>query len=195
MNKLHAALTVGLVAWSATCAAEQTSAFHPLIGLGATFGGSTLANVQYVNGSSCNIHAGGLGDVYGGVDFRRQAFSLQATAGYHFDSCSGDNGSIRFARYPVELLAYYGFGQHWRAGGGARFVMDPHISGSGVAGGADVKFRSTTGGVIEGEYLLSGAGWVQFGFKLRYVLEHYQPQSGGGSLNGNHVGILANAYF
>jgi hypothetical protein len=194
MNKLFVALALGCAAWS--CAADEASVFHPLIGVGATFGGATLANVQYVNGSSCNIHAGGLADVYAGVEYRHgQKVSVQATAGYHVDTCNGDNGSLRFARYPVELSAYYGFGEHWRAGGGVRFVMDPHISGSGVAGGADVKFRSTTGGVIEGEYLLTRGSWVQFGFKLRYVLERYQPEAGGASLSGNHVGILANAYF
>jgi hypothetical protein len=102
--------------------------------------------------------------------------------------------SLKALGYPVELLAYYGLGQHWRAGGGVRFVMDPHISGSGVAGGADMKFRSTTGGVVEGEYLLSRTGWVQVGFKLRCVFERYQPVAGGPSLNGNHVGIFTNAY-
>jgi hypothetical protein len=195
MRKLLASLTFGLAAWSGAYAAEETSAFYPLIGFGLTFGGTTLANVQYVNGNSCNIHAGGLGDVYAGVDYRRRPVSVQVTAGYHFDTCDGSNGSLRFSRYPVELLAYYGFGENWRAGGGVRFVMDPHISGGGVAGGTDVKFRSATGAVLEGEYLLSRTGWVQFGFKLRYVFEHYQPEFGGASVSGNHVGALVNTYF
>jgi len=102
---------------------------------------------------------------------------------------------MRFSRYPIELLAYYAFNEHWRAGGGVRFVQDPHISGGGLAGGIDVKFDSTTGGVIEGEYLTSRSGWVQLGIKLRYVFESYQVQNGGPSATGNHVGIFGAVYF
>jgi hypothetical protein len=196
MNKRFVAVALAFAACSNVGAVESASTFHPLLGVGLTFGGTTLANVQYVNGGSCSLHAGGLADIYAGVDYRRgERVSLEATAGYHVDGCNGDNGSLQFSRYPLELLAYYGLGQHWRAGGGVRFVLDPHISGSGVAGGANVKFRSATGGVIEGEYLLSRTSWAQVGFKVRYVFERYRPEAGGSTLNGNHVGILTSAYF
>jgi hypothetical protein len=196
MKKLYVLLAIGSAMVPAAHAAEEARALHPLIGLGVTFGGATLANVHYADGSSSSIHAGGLIDVYGGVDYRAgSALSVQATAGYHVDNRSASNGSLRFGRYPVELLAYYNLAEHWRAGGGVRFVMNPHVSGSGVAGGADLRFRSTTGAIVEGEYLLSRTGWAQFGFKLRYVVEQYQPRSGGASVSGNHVGIFSSLYF
>jgi len=198
MKSLFLALVLTAAAW--TCAAAETpaeaSGFHPLIGLGGTFGGTTIGTVLFTNGSTCNIHAGGLIDVYGGVEYRYEPkVAVQATVGYHVDRCNASNGDLRFERYPIELLAYYGLSPRFRAGGGVRFVQDPHISGSGIGGGADVKFNSTTGGVIEGEYLLPRSGWVQVGFKLRYVFEHYQLEGGGPSATGNHVGIFGAVYF
>ena len=196
MKKLIMALALSCAGLSTVCAAEETRSWYPLIGAGVTFGGSNLATVQYTNGSSSNIRAGDLVYVYGGVDYRGwKSVALQATVGYHFDRADATNGSLTFGRIPIELLAYYRFNDHWRAGGGVRFVTDPRLSGSGVANGADVKFRSTTGGVIEGEYLFAEMHPVQLGVKLRYVIESYQVENGGPSFNGNHVGILTSVYF
>lgn len=190
-----AALAFGLVCTAR--AAEPERPLRPLVGAGLTFGGATLYTVQYSDGSSSNIHAGGLIDIYGGADFRLgEAFSLQATVGYHVDDRSARNGSLRFERFPIEVLGYYWIDPHWRAGGGVRFVQSPRVTGSGVLGGNDVNFDSTTGAVVEGEYLiLPASNRVQVGVKLRYVAERYQLQGGGPSVSGNHVGIMSSVYF
>jgi hypothetical protein len=190
-----AALALGFVC--TVHAAEPERAVRPLVGAGLTFGGATLYTVQYNDGTSSNIHAGGLVDVYAGVEFRiAEAFSLQATVGYHVDDRGARNGSLRFERFPIELLGHYRIDPHWRAGGGVRFVQSPRVTGSGVLGGNDVSFDSTTGGVVEGEYLILPASRrVQVGVKLRYVAERYQLQGGGPSISGNHVGVMGSVYF
>jgi hypothetical protein len=185
-----------LLAFAALGSAHAQAGFQParfVLGGGFTFGGDKLATVAFTNGQDQDIRAGGLLAIHAGVDMLiSDQMSVQATVGYHTDSTSAaNNGSLRFSRFPVELLAYAHLNPQLRIGGGVRLVNSPELNGSGAVGGLDVQFDNTVGGIIEGEFFFS----PHFGLKLRGVSETYRVKSTGFKVNGGHVGIYGNFYF
>ena len=172
--------------------AEQKKPLRFLLGAGLTFGGETLATMTYADGRTDSLTAGGLVMIYGGLDYRLDdAISLQGTIGYHVDSVTAANGDASFSRIPLELLAYYHSSDTIRFGGGVRFVNSPKIEGTGIAANVNGSFDNTVGMIIEGEYLLDPT----IGIKVRYVSETYHPTGIPVSVDGSHIGVLANFYF
>jgi opacity protein-like surface antigen len=188
---LGAALALG-TAVSAQ-AADASAPFHFLLGAGLTYGGDTLITVPFTDGSSDSIKAGGLIQLYGGGEYRfNEQFALQATVGYHInDTRAASNGSVRFTRVPVDLLALYSVTEKVRLGAGAQFVSSPELKGSGVASNVSQKYDSTTGAIVEGEYLFT----PHIGLKLRYVSEKFTPSNGGAKVDGSHAGVMFSYYF
>src|SRR5262245_28206956 len=121
MKKLILATTL---VCAGLAAQAQERSVRGVLGLGLTGGGDTLATVVYTDGSTDSIKAGGLVHVFGGAEFSLgSAVTMQATIGYHVDETSGaSNGSLRFSRYPVELLGHFQVAPQVRLGGGARFI-------------------------------------------------------------------------
>jgi opacity protein-like surface antigen len=193
MKKLLAAAALTLGAAMSAHAADAGSGFRFLVGAGLTFGGDTLINVAFTDGSHEDIKAGGLVHLYGGGEFRLgDQVALQATIGYHVnDTSAASNGSVRFTRVPVDLLAVYQLNDTVRLGVGAQFVSGPELKGSGVASNINAKFDSTTGVILEGEYLFS----PKAGVKLRYVAEKFKPQNNSNKIDGSHLGLMATYYF
>lgn len=192
MKKFLAIAALSLSASLPAFAGTYDNTGHFLMGMGLTFGGDTLVTLHYTDGSSSNIKSGGLVHFYGGYEYRfDNRVSLQATLGYHVDDNTAKNGSVKFARYPLEVLGYYGITDNVRLGGGLRYVMNPKVSGSGLGSGINHTFDDTTGLVIEGEYLFS----PQVGVKVRAVSEKYKLQGSSTSVSGNHGGIYGSYYF
>lgn len=174
-------------------ALAQDRGARGILGIGLTTGGDTLVSVAYSDGTTDDVKAGGVVHLYGGVEVPvSPTVSLQATLGYHVDDTyRGSNGSVRFARYPLEFLAHAMINPNVRIGGGARFVNSAKVTGSGVLSGLQGEFDSTVGAVIEGEYLVTRS----IGLKLRAVAERYKPKGGGATVDGNHVGFYFNWYL
>jgi opacity protein-like surface antigen len=195
---LAAALAIG-TAFSAQAAdviataAAPTSPFKFLLGVGLTDGGDNLVTVQFSDGSTDKVRAGGLVLLYGGGEYRlTNQLALQATVGYHInDTRAASNGNVKFDRVPVDLLALYSVSDKIRLGGGAQFVSGVKLKGSGVASNINQKFDSTVGVIAEGEYLFT----PHIGLKLRYVSEKFTPEDGGEKIDGSHVGLLFSYYF
>lgn len=192
LRTLFIGSTLALAALGAQ-AADVAPAVRPLVGMGLTFGGETLATVQYSDGSSDSIKSGGLVHLYGGAEFKLGTeVSIQATLGYHVDDTkNASNGSLRFSRYPVDLIVVYALDDKVRLGAGAQIVNGAKIAGSGVASGARVDFESSTGALVEAEYLFTPS----LGAKLRFVSHQFKPKGGSVSLDGDHVGLMLNYYF
>lgn len=185
---IAAALALGAIA----SAHAQDFKVRPLLGAGFTFGGDTLVTVTYNDGSSEDIKGGGLVHLYGGAEVPLgTAMALQATIGYHVDNSSGRDGSVRFSRMPIDLIALYRLNDQFRIGAGAQIINNPELKGSGVASGLNVKFKNATGVVLEGEYTVS----PNAGVKLRYVNAKFKPEVGTGEADGNHLGLMLNWYF
>lgn len=188
MKKLILATTL-VCAGMAAQAQERT--VRGVLGIGLTGGGDTLATVVYTDGSTDNIKGGGLVHIFGGAEFRLGSnVTMQATVGYHVDETNGaSDGSLRFSRYPIELLAHYHVTPQVKLGGGARFVNSAKIDSRGVLSGARFDFDSTVGAVVEGEWMVTPA----IGLKLRYVSEKYKAP--GVNADGNHVGFYFSWYL
>lgn len=196
MTKLAvAALALALVSISAqaqTDAPASEKKVRFLVGAGLTFGGDKLASAEYTDGSSQELHGGGLIALYAGVEYAvNPSVSLQANIGYHVDQASADNGELRFERYPLELMAYYKVSDKWRAGAGVRIVNSPRFASSGAGDMGDFNFKNTSGAVIEAEYMAS----PRIGYKMRYVNEKYTPKAAPVKVDGSHFGVMANFYF
>lgn len=172
---------------------QDSRAVRPLVGLGVTFGGDKLATAEFTDGSSDNIHAGGLVAVYGGVEFRAtDALALQATAGYHVDDTrAASNGSLRFARYPVNALALFSVSDKVRLGGGVEFVNNPRLVGRGAAGNYTVEFKNSAGLVLEGEYLFTRS----LGLKARAASHKFKVEGSGEEVDGSYGGLMLSYYF
>ncbi len=65
------------------------------------------------------------------------------------------------------------------------------LAGSGVASAVAVDFESSTGALVEAEYLFT----PNLGAKARFVAHKYKPSGGGMSIDGNHFGLMLGYYF
>jgi hypothetical protein len=169
-----------------------------VVGGGLTFGGDTLANVQYVDGDVDNakVHAGGLFALNAGIELQfTDLVSAQALVGYHVDRTNGSNGNVRFERYPVEVLGHFRVNDWFRLGGGARYTANAKVraSGAGQNYAFDEDFKPTWGSVVEGEFFPTSS----VGIKLRYVSEKFKSKTYPylSDVDGSHGGIYVNYYF
>ncbi|TFW32032.1 outer membrane beta-barrel protein [Massilia horti] len=183
--------TVGTAQAQNVAAAPAQKPLRFVVGLGGSFGGDELATVDYTNGISQKITAGNGVYLTAGADYRvSPEFSIQGTLNFHVNDTNASNGSVKFQRFPIEVLGYYHVNDQLRIGGGVRYTSSPKLSSSGVAAGLDVKFDDTTSGVVEGEYF-----WTpNFGMKVRYVNETFKAH-GYKDTKANHFGISGNFYF
>ena len=179
----------GLLPFSAMAQSENTaSGAHALASFGLTGGGDEIGNLTYANGTNVTLHAGGLIQFGAGAlwQFNDMPIATSLTVNYHVDRANAKNGSVRFQRTPIELLAYYTGAGKWRIGGGARFV-------SGAKGVVEIDgrsgsttFSSNTGAVIEVGYGFSPHLWLN----VRGVSEKYQEEIPyGKSYDGTHLGV------
>ncbi|MFM2067724.1 MAG: hypothetical protein RLZZ584_2633 [Pseudomonadota bacterium] len=184
-------LVTALAGAAATPALAQSGLpVRPFVGFGLTGGGDELATVRFTDGSSESISAGGLIEFKAGVDWRVAGpFSLRGSFGYHVDDSSARNGSMRFERFPLELLACWHGSDRFRLGAGVRQATGARLRSSGRAGGVDGDFTADPGTVFEGEYWFTPYMSV-YG---RGVAETYRISSL--RFNGNHVGVGVNFYF
>lgn len=175
------------------------SGITPFVGIGITFGGDQIGrDIQYTNGSSSALHAGGLVDLRAGLEYQaiESPLSFQLSVGYHVDTSlgNGDGGSASFSRIPVELLAHYRLNDTWRLGGGLRKATGAKTESSGNGSGYVVaqKYTSTAGLVLEAEAFIN----PRFGVKLRAVSEKYKPELGNQQeVDGSHLGVIGVYYF
>jgi hypothetical protein len=192
-SALVGALLATLALAPAQAQTHDSRSVRPLLGMGVTFGGDKLFTAEFTDGSSDTIRAGGIYTLYGGVELRAtDALAVQATVGYHADTTrAASNGSIRFARYPVDILALYSVNDKVRLGGGVEFVNSPKVSGRGAVGNFNVDFKNTAGLVLEGEYLFSRS----FGMKARAASHKFELEGGSEKIDGSYFGLMLNYYF
>lgn len=194
MKKSIACAALGLA--MAGGAFAQGVVVRPLIGMGFTFGGDTIATVNYTDGDSAKVHAGGLVAFNGGLELQfTPLVSAQAMISYHVDRANASNGSVRFERTPVEFLGHFRLNDVFRLGGGARYTSAAKTRASGDATGAipNEDFKATWGTVVEGEFFATPS----LGIKLRYVSEKFKSKTYPflSDVDGSHGGVYLVYYF
>ena len=194
---LAAAALVPALSHAAADDTPSSISVHPAFGFMGTFGGDKLAGVQYTDGKTAAVTAGGIVYLYGGVQLRSADLpvSLLATVGYHKGIAGGDNGDFTFERVPLELLAMVDvIPGKLRLGGGVRHDTNVNLSAHGVVQGSALKFEDATGGVIQAEWMLGNS----FSIVGRYVAIKYRYNADGGvqyRANANQGGIGVNWYL
>ena len=171
-----------------------------VLGMGLTFGGDTLANLHYDSNSygsdDVKVHAGGLIAFNGGVEVQfTDLVSSQVLIGYHVDRANASNGSVRFERYPLEVLGHFRVNNWFRLGGGLRYTNNAktRASGAGTGYALNEDFKPAYGSVVEGEFF----PLQSWGIKLRYVSEKFRSKTypGLSDVDGSHGGVYFNYYF
>jgi hypothetical protein len=162
------------------------------IGTGITFGGDKLAFTQPVNGYSYKVTAGGTVQFHAGASYLfTDQFAGSLAAGYHFSFVDARDGTATFDRYPIEILGHYTVTRNVRIGAGVRLISSAKLRGEGAVSDIDTDYGSTTGAVLEGEYMFDD----RLGIKLRFVNEKYKASGTQNRVDGNHVGFMLNYYF
>lgn len=128
--------------------------------MGADFGGETLVDVTYSDGSQSSIDAGQGFSLSGGlmyalVEEQSYDFDLQATIGYKFASITeATNASLDYTRIPLDLLFFYHSKDgSWRLGGGVTYHTGVSLEGSGITAAATTDFDDSLGYIIEMDYI------------------------------------------
>ncbi|WP_457334238.1 outer membrane beta-barrel protein [Rhizobacter sp. P5_C2] len=184
-----AALTVALTL--ATSVAHAADGGPPLkfsLGGGVTAGGDNL-----VEGSGAEMDAGRGLQVFAGAEYWvAEPFALQMNLGFQIDRRKAAGGTLRFQRFPLELMGLFAVTNNLRFGAGAQFVFGTKLRGSGDASALNQDYRHATGRVLEGELLITPHSAV----KLRYVKENFTPsRDGAPKIKGDHVGLMYTHYF
>lgn len=188
MKKLLAVFVMGL---SASAFAEGSDT-HFYAGVGLDAGGDEVAKVKLSDGSSEAIDAGaGVSFTLGADIDLSEDTMLRATLGYKFDNVSAENGDMTFSRVPLEVLGYRFWGEHGIGGGlGYHTAVKFDCDFSGVCNDS-VDLDDELGLIVEYLYRSrredSNKG---FSIGVRAGLGYeYQADGGGGSVDGNYLGV------
>jgi len=165
----------------------SASDLHLVGRMGIDGGGDRLAKVTMSDGSSQTITAGGLFTIGAGLVYMPRAapIAVEATLGYKVDDITASNGSMKFSRWPIELLASYVLERH-RIGGGLAQHRSPTFacSVSGVCSGS-TKAPAALGAVAQygyGDY--SGQFVWDIGLRLTFINYKFAEKISGNSVGG-----------
>jgi hypothetical protein len=177
----------------------QAGPVRGLLSIGGDFGGDEILKVKYTDGSDASIVAGtGLlltgGAVWQAAAKQGHALDLQASASWKYSTIpDASNQSISWTRWPLELLAFYGYlPAHVRLGGGLTYQLAPTLSTAGSLLNGDVKFQNALGELAQLDYTFAD----HFMVAARYTWISYRLDSGPGTtLNGNSAGFSIGYLF
>jgi len=159
--------------------------------VGLDFGGDTLRNVQFTDGSTSNIKANE--GLYVGVGMsllnEEKTLEVELTANWKYDGIEATNGSISWTRWPIDALFFYRTEQI-RVGGGLTYHMNPKLEVSGAAPGNNVDMENSLGKVLQFEYRFGEHGSVG----ARYTMLEYDVQ-GSTAVKSNGLGIVVTGRF
>jgi hypothetical protein len=183
------ALAAAAAAWSGAHAADV----RPFLKAGLDFGGNTVVDVVFTDGSRDSIRANE-GFYFGGgasIINAANTIEVELSVAYKMAAVTGDNGDVDFGRIPLEALVFYRL-EKLRLGGGLTYHVDPKLDGSGVLSSVNVDFDNALGLVLQGDYRFG----EHFTLGLRYTGIKYEASAPfSGSVKGNGIGVTAGYRF
>jgi hypothetical protein len=166
----------------------------PLVGAGIEFGGDSLVNAPYSDGSRSEIEAGRGIFLRGGATAEllrtnSHALAVELAIGLKWASTKqARNGSVDWIRLPVEALAFYQNAEnHFRLGAGISYQSGNNLKGSKDAAAVSTKFQDAAGLVLAGDYFLGQE--TNMGLGLRYTSISYQPTGATAKAKGDSLGL------
>ncbi|RJE76590.1 hypothetical protein BGP78_11390 [Pseudoalteromonas sp. MSK9-3] len=179
---------------------------------GITTGGDELIDLEYENGPSQSIKAGGLINLGAGAKYTfNNLWSLQTNLGYHFDSDNADNADISFSRWALDIIPYYQINDAFKVGVGITYHLNTEFEvemGSMID--AKTSFESSAGLVASVGYQFENPNsWVElrivsisynadkvtldraFGMSINETVNTVDVPS----IDGNHIGLTYHYVF
>lgn len=169
-------------------APSPARAVHFILRLGFDAGGDSLATVQFTDGSTEGLTAGGGVTVAGGLLYVPTSIpiAIESTIGVKVDTAGASNGEVQFERLVLDVLASVQEQGH-RLGGGLTFHLATTFSCTGAIRCPDVTSKNAVGGIMQYAYGGYSSGFVwEVGARLTFI-EYEFP---GGSINGSSLGVL-----
>ena len=160
--------------------------------LGYDTGGDTLVTVIFTNGDQENIKAN-RGLFFGaGVSIVNDAKDVETeiSLSYKIDDITASNGDVTWSRWPLDLLVFYRL-PSVRLGGGATYHLNPDFSGSGVASGLNVNFKSSLGYILQADYRIN----EKTNIGLRYTFLDYELEGSSIKAHSNGIGIVFSGHL
>lgn len=176
--------------FAAATSPASASELRTLIKGGYDFGGDTLQNVQFQDGTTESIKANDGFYIGGGVAFIPDIanFETQLTVAWKYTGVSASNGNIAFTRFPIEALVFYDW-DFFRVGGGLTYHLNPKLKRTGVVAGGSVDFSSRVGAIAQVDYRIT----ENVAVGLRYTAITYT--TAGRDVRGDGFGVAISGAF
>jgi len=184
-------LTTVLTTTLMVSTASQAGGFSGRAGIDG--GGDKLVRLEFNNGDTSSIKAGGgvffeVGYMATTPGLNDPAFSTELTFGYKNDSEEDTNGEIDFTRLSLNLNQFYRQ-EKIRLGVGATFHFDNELKTKGsFFTGNDVAFEDTVGFNLLFEYIATERAVV--GMRATFIEYAFEDtRLGTAEIDGNSIGI------
>ena len=183
---------LGLASLALVAAANVAQAqgrLRGMVRLGGDFGGDRVMELEYTDGSSPDVTAGGGILFSGGAAMQllgagAQALDVEASVGVKYRTIpEATNQSLTWMRFPVEGLLMYRSPVGFRAGAGMSMHLGNVLEADGAAASGRIEFKSTPGYVVQ-----TGYGRGQWMVDVRYTLMKYEVAGLSGQINANSLG-------
>ncbi len=170
---------------------EETRRLKLLLGAGLTHGGDDLLKLEFEDGSSEKLYAGGLIDLKAGFSYKlhESPIRIHSTVGYFWDSVNAENADGSFDRIPLEVLGFYTWNEH-QLGVGASYHTNVQLDFEGLGEDFKADFDDSLGAVIEYGYAMND----KLTFAVRGVFIDYSLKNAPSDvedIDGNHIGVFA----
>jgi hypothetical protein len=166
------AAAIALLAATLAPSAEAQGRFRGMARLGAEMGGDQVVQVQYADGSTPDVTAGGGLVVSGGLAMRLlPSVDAQLNAGWKYRTIpKASNQEASWSRFPVEGMLFVRTPIGLRLGGGATVHLANALETSGDVLNSRVEFENTPGYLFQTEYVFAS----NISVDVRYTLMKYK---------------------
>lgn len=164
----------------------------PVVIFNAEFGGDTLVDFTYDDGSKADIEAGRGIVIGGGTETHfNDMIMLHVLGSWKFTTIpQASNGDATWTRIPIDLIVYYKQDKLF-FGGGVTYNLNNKLEGTGAVASIATDFDNALGYIVSGGYHLT----EKFALTGRYNVISYTPTGTSFSANGNNISMGVNLYF
>ncbi len=156
----------------------------------AAFGGDTMIEVTYTDGSKSDIDAGrglsvSLGLALGLAEELGMPLELQTSVGYKYTSIAeAEDGGMTWSHMPVDALVLYRVNRI-QAGLGVTYHMANKMQGDGLLKPLSYDAEDAQGLVVQGGYVLND----QITLFGRYTSIEYVREGTSAAIDGSNLGV------
>ncbi|MDC2889383.1 hypothetical protein [Psychrosphaera algicola] len=175
--------------------AEKKFNAKPFMVFGYAFGGDDMGTLEYDDGSTSDVSAGGGFTMGGGVDIgiNSESFGFSKPIGvklsgaYKFDSATADNADITFDRFEFTILPYVQLNEKVTLGAGVSFHTGVELS-SEMDGSSSESYEFDGATAFVAELGFKQNEQLSWGFRFTSVEYSLANYSGVEATSGSNFG-------